>query len=165
MNRDNDSRRLLDDILAPGPEEEFKEDLRQRCLRELGRRSSRRRVYERLTVAVCVVAVAGIFRGVLERESPPGETSEGRDADISHFVIRSTPLGQAVTVRTPKDDLMQLDVEIVQTTWPQLGWRVTDEELLGLFDGSPRALVKQGVQTARLIFLDPLDHVRFYGLN
>jgi hypothetical protein len=158
---------LLAELIAHEDYAAFRARLLEHGLGEVRRRRRIPRAGQFLALAAGVVAIAGLSLVTLRKPGPePGErTCEiVRSIALRHDQIVITKGLAAERVNTALGASYEAGAEIVRTDPESRGPdRISDQQLLALFQGHPLALLSQGMSAKQLRFLDPNDEAVFLG--
>lgn len=161
MNRKTDNE-LLDDVLAEGAPEKFREAILGETVRVVRRRRRIRQIRNGGGIFVAL-ALAGLF--VWQRNSPQRPTAVAppaiQAAEKSYTLVRTRSLSPNEIVATVSLSAGQFvsstqAVKIVETTADNFRL-IDDNELLALVASHPAILVRTGPQSEKLVFADPKD--------
>ena len=158
MNRQTDNERLLADVLADENAGGFREALFSETLRLAHRRRHFRQTRRAVSVAAVFVGLA-----LFAWRSLPPQISPAEATQKNYAVVHSQPLPTAAVVLTRPLAINHLvasftGIQLVQTTRDGGTIReIGDDELLGLVEPKPAALVRLGPHTAELVILNPVD--------
>jgi hypothetical protein len=158
---------LLAELIAHEDYAAFRARLLDHGLGEVRRRRHIRRTGQRLALAACLVVIAGLALVALRR---PGSgpvklpCDNVRSVSLQRGEIVATTGLMAARVKTEPGSSAQTGAEIVRTDPESRGPdRISDQQLLALFQGHPLALLSQGMSAKQLRFLDPNDEAVFLG--
>ena len=169
---------LLKDIFNGEEDSEFWKSLNQQTSIALRRKRLFRRGKQVLILAVTLLIPASLLF-FLNSPSPISSPSvEPEKNSTAQNILRSHPLAknqviitkasQVNMIRTQRQDSFLITqaypVKIIKTD-PEANIvkKISDQELLAMFEGHPTALVEADDHTKKLIFLNPEDKALFFG--
>ena len=161
MPEHNGRQRLLDDLTGDARGGDFEKRLLDRCRGELAFRRFRRRVPPVLAALAVAAAAAMLWpRGQAPAPGRPGIDIVRTVSDPA-AIVRSRPAGEILNTRpdgVPDNVIVRTQRDLAVAT-------ADDGELLAAFAGVPRGIVRTGPGHSRLVFFDPADEARYYGVN
>ena len=157
----NDSQRLLAELLEEAAPAEFRDALMSQTLCQVRRRRRVRVLNRALLMAALLVGLPVLFwrAFVFPPERPASRAFVTRNpAPTSYHLVRSQPLNAAMIVETqpgttPIVSSLSGTAAVVETKpGEHLFNELTDEQLLALLAGRPVGLVRYSAERAELVF-------------
>jgi hypothetical protein len=157
----NNSKRLLEELLEEAAPAEFREALMRNTLCQVRRRRRVRALNRVLLMAALVVGLPVLFwrAFVFAPERPASRALVSPIPEpASYHLVRSQPLNPAMIVETqpgttPLVSSLSGSVAVVETKpGEHLFKELTDEQLLALLAGKPVGLVRYSPEHAELVF-------------
>ena len=152
MNEKMGRDKLLDDVLRDDTLDALRESVLKQSRRELARKRWTRLKWWALPAAAAVIFL--LFKLLVVRDEPVSPVYE----ETRSYLVTTVRLTEDQVIRTRSLE----GIEVSTKDYPP-AIRITDEEMLALFEGVPCGLMRIGEQRTTLVFPRPEDEERFIG--
>lgn len=158
MNR-SETERLLRKVFDDTGDQPFRVALYQQALDEFRRKPAERprSAFPALAATIAFIMTALLTLAVLLMNDK--EITDMRTESLSTDQIVETSSWNDIMVTTSitPEEIVETKIKLSDADL------LSDQELLGMFEGHPTALIQVGSENKKLIFLEPSDEVHFFG--